>query len=180
MSEETTIEAPAEITEPTVDETVEANAETAVDWKAQARKWEARAKANKADADDAARWREYVENQKSDQERINDELARVKAEAEAAKLELMRIQVASEKGLTGDALRLLKANSLEELQAEADLLVSLITTSKNPTQPLPDASQGKPAPTTAGQVTREQLSGMTPEEIMKAKADGRLAELLGR
>lgn len=181
MSEETPVEAQAETAEPTTDQVNEVSTpDSEIDWKAMARKWEARAKAGKADSEDAARWREYLETQKSDQERVNDELARVKAEAEAAKLELMRIQVAAEKGITGDAVKLLKASSLEELNAEADLLVSLMATSKPTNQPLPDTSQGKPAPTTAGQITREQLSSMSPAEIMKAKAEGRLTELLGR
>ena len=181
MSEETTVEAQAETTEPTTDQVTEAPAETTeVDWKAQARKWEARAKANKVDAEDAQRWREYLETQKTEQERVNDELARVKAEAEAAKLELLRIQVAASKGISGEALKLLKATSAEELEAEADLLVSLMATSNKPIQPQPDASQGKPAPTTAGQVSREQLAQMSPAEIMKAKSEGRLTELLGR
>lgn len=176
MSEETNVEAQAETTEPTVDVT-EAPAEETTDWKAMARKWESRAKAAKVDSEDAQKWREYLETQKTEQERVNDELARVKAEADAAKLELMRIQVAAQKGITGDAVKLLKASTLEELEAEAELLVSLITT--KPTQPQPDASQGRPAPATAGQVTREMLDSMTPQEIMKAKADGRLAQLLG-
>lgn len=179
MSEETTVEAQAETTEPTTDQVTEAPAETTeVDWKAQARKWEARAKANKVDAEDAQRWREYLETQKTEQERVNDELARVKAEAEAAKLELIRIQVAAEKGITGDAVKLLKASNREELEAEAELLVSLMATSKT-NQPQPDASQGRPLSANAGQISREQLTQMTPQEIMKAKADGRLTELLG-
>ena len=181
MSEETTVEAQAETTEPTIDQVTEpTGTETEVDWKAQARKWEQRAKASKADSEDAQRWREYVETQKTEQEKVNDELARVKAEAEAAKLELMRIQIASAKGISGEAVKLLKGSSIEELEAEADLLVSLMATSNKPTQPQPDLSQGKPAPTTGGQVTREMLSSMSPAEIMQAKADGRLTELLGR
>lgn len=178
MSEETNVEAQAPTTEPTVDLATEPQAtEPETDWKAMARKWEARAKAAKADSEDAQRWREYLETQKTDQERVNEELAKVKAEAEAAKLELMRIQVAAQKGITGDAVKLLKANSLEELEAEAELLVSLITS--KPTQPQPDASQGRPAPAVAGQVTREMLDKMSPQEIMKAKSEGRLTELLG-
>ena len=181
MSDETTVEAQAETTESTTDQVTEATApETEIDWKAQARKWEQRAKAAKVDSDDAQRWREYVETQKSEQEKVADELARVKAEADAAKLELMRIQVAAQKGITGEAVKLLKGSSLEELETEADLLVSLMATSNKPTQPQPDTSQGRPAPTTGGQITREQLSSMSPAEIMKAKADGRLTELLGR
>ena len=178
MSEETVV-TPDTQTD-SVDEVIEAQAtEPETDWKAMARKWEARAKAAKADTEDAQRWREYLETQKTEQEKINDALAQAKAEAEAAKLELMRIQVASAKGITGEAARLLRGSTTEEIEAEAELLVSLMASSKNPTQPQPDASQGRPAPTVAGQVTREQLDKMSPQEIMKAKNEGRLTELLG-
>jgi len=179
MSEETVV--PTDTQTDSVETVIEAQAtETETDWKAMARKWESRAKAAKADTEDAQRWREYLETQKTEQERVNDELARAKAEAEAAKLELMRIQVASAKGISSEAARLLRGSTVEEIEAEAELLVSLMASSKNPTQPQPDASQGRPAPTTAGQVTREQLTSMSPADIMKAKAEGRLTELLGR
>jgi len=178
MSEETVV-TPDTQTD-SVDEVIEAQAaEPETDWKAMARKWESRAKAAKADTEDAQRWREYLETQKTEQEKINDALAQAKAEAEAAKLELMRIQVASAKGITGEAARLLRGSTTEEIEAEAELLVSLMASSQNPTKPQPDASQGRPAPTTAGQVTREQLEKMSPQEIMKAKTEGRLTELLG-
>jgi len=179
MSEET-IEPTQVLTDPTDSVTEPTSTEPEIDWKAQARKWEQRAKAAKVDSEDAQRWREYVETQKTEQEKVADELARAKAEADAAKVELMRIQVASQKGITGDAVKLLKGASLEEIEAEAELLVSLISSSTQPKTPQPDMSQGKPAPTAAGQITREMLDTMSPQEIMKAKADGRLTELLGK
>jgi hypothetical protein len=65
-------------TEPTIEPDVAAEpqgtaAET--DWKAEARKWENRAKAAKADSDDASKWREYEQAQKPIQERMAEELA---------------------------------------------------------------------------------------------------------
>lgn len=150
------------------------------DWKAEARKWEARAKASKADSEAAAKWREYEEAQKPLQERMAAELAQTKAEASQAQAELLRLKIASEKGITGDATKLLKGTTQEELEAEAELLLSLIANQSKPKTPLPDENQGKPAPATVGQLTEADLKNMSPSDIMKAKAAGQLDDLLGR
>lgn len=147
------------------------------DWKAEARKWEARAK---ADHELAQKWREYEDTQKSDHEKLADELARAKEEAARASSELLRLKIASEKGITGDATKLLKGSTQEELEAEADLLLSLIADQSKPKAPKPDENQGKPAPAVQGQLTQADLKTMTPEEIIQAKADGRLDDLLGK
>lgn len=147
------------------------------DWKAEARKWESRAK---ADHDAAKAWREYELSQKSDHEKLAEELARVQAEASQASAELLRFKIAAEKGISGDATKLLKGSSQEELEAEAELLLSLIANQSKPKQPQPDENQGKPAPSNVGQLTREDLKGMTQKEIMEAKAAGRLDNLLGK
>lgn len=150
------------------------------DWKSEARKWESRAKASKVDADDAAKWREYELSLKPAQERLAEELATKTAEAEQAKATLLRYEVAAEKGISGDATRLLKGSSREELESEAELLLALIANSNKPKSPLPDENMGKPANTALGQLTEADLKGMKPDEIVKAKAEGRLDTLLGR
>jgi hypothetical protein len=180
MSEETTTE--TALVEETI-ETVETEATQVVEdsldsWKKNARKWE---KLAKADADAAARWREFEAAQKPIQERLAEELAATKAEAESARAELLRLQIASAKGITGDATKLLRGSTQEELEAEADVILALIATANAPKTPLPDVSQGKAASQTAGAITDvAQLDRMTPQEIMKAKADGRLDQLLGK
>lgn len=150
------------------------------DWKAEARKWENRAKAAKADSEAAAKWREYEEAQKPLQERMAAELAQTKAEASQAQAELLRLKIASEKGITGEATKLLKGTTQEELESEAELLLSLIANQSKPKTPLPDENQGKPAPATVGQLTEADLKSMSPADIMKAKAAGQLNDLLGR
>jgi len=180
MSEETTTEtALVEETIETVETEVTQVAEDSLDsWKKNARKWE---KLAKADAEAAARWRELEASQKPIQERLAEELATMKAEAAAAKSEVLRLQIASAKGITGDAAKLLRGSTQEELEAEADVILSLIATSNTPKTPLPDVSQGKPTSQVAGAITDvAQLDRMTPQEIMKAKADGRLDQLLGK
>lgn len=149
----------------------------ATDWKAEARKWEARAK---ADHEVANKWREYEASQKTEHEKLADELARERAEAAQAKAELLRLRIASEKGITGDATKLLKGSTEDELNAEADLLLSLIADQSKPKGPKPDEHQGKPAPASLGQLTQADLKTMSPTEIVKAKAEGRLDELLGK
>lgn len=180
MSDEVTpetavVEEPIVAVEPEVTQVTDDSLET---WKKNARKWE---KLAKADADAAARWREFEESQKPIQERLAEELATMKAEAAAAKAEVLRLQIASTKGITGDAAKLLRGSTQEELEAEADVILSLIATSSAPKTPLPDVSQGKPTSQTQGAITEvSQLDRMTPAEIMQAKADGRLDQLLQR
>ena len=180
MSEETVtetaiVEAPIETPAPEVTNVAEDSLES---WKKNARKWEQRAK---ADADAAAAWREFEASQKPIQERLAEELATTKAEAETARAELLRLQIASARGITGDAARLLRGSTQDELEAEADVILSLMEKAASPKQPLPDTNQGKPSSQTAGAITDvAQLDRMTPAEIMKAKADGRLDGLLGK
>lgn len=179
MSENTEI---ATTEEPTIEVTTEEpQGKPETDWKAEARKWENRAKASKADSDDALKWREYEAAQKPAQERLAEELETYKAQATQAEATLLRYEIAAEKGISGDATRLLKGTSREELEAEADLLLSLIANTTKPRTPLPDENQGKPASSALGQITdRNVLKDMTPQEIMTAKAEGRLDSLLGK
>jgi hypothetical protein len=164
-----------EINDSQIQEVPQGKPET--DWKAEARKWETRAK---ADHDLAAKWREYEETQKSDHEKLAEELARAKEEASQASTELLRLRIAAEKGISGEALDLLTGTTQEELEAKADKLLSLIADQSKPKALKPDENQGKPAPTVLGQLTEADLKTMSPPEIMKAKADGRLNELLGK
>ena len=174
MSDETAT--PTE--EPTIEPAPEApQGAPETDWKAEARKWESRAK---ADHELAQKWREYEDTQKSEHEKLADELARAKEEASQASTELLRLKIASEKGLTGEALELLTGSTQDELEAKADKLLSLIANQSKPKALKPDENQGQPAPATLGQLTEADLKSMTPQEIIKAKSEGRLDQLLGR
>ena len=175
MSDEVT--EPTETVEP---ETVEVAPQGApeTDWKAEARKWEARAK---ADHETANKWREYEQSQKSEHEKLAEELAAAQAKASQAEAELLRLRIAAEKGIAGDAVKLLKGTSEDELVAEAELLLSLIADQSKPKTPIPDANQGKPTQAVAGQITdRNVLKDMSPAELMAAKKAGRLDSLLGK
>lgn len=173
------------VTEPTEEVVVEAETPQgepvdATDWKAEARKWEKRAKDSSADRELAAKWREYEAAQKPAQERMAEELATTKAEAESARVALLRYEVAAEKNIPPEAIRLLNGSSREDLEEAADALVALMATQSKPRTPVPDESQGRPATAKLGQLTKEDLANMTPSEVNEARRQGRLAELLGK
>jgi hypothetical protein len=150
-----------------------------IDWKAQARKWEQRAKDAQADKALADKWREYEQNQKSDNEKLAEQLASTQAAAADATAKLLRYEVATEKGVPSTALDLLVGSSREELEAAAEKLLSLIADQTKPKTPKPDDNQGKPATAAIGQLTKEDLKTMTPAQIMEAKLAGRLNDILG-
>lgn len=169
-------------TEPTIESAITEEPhgdKVETDWKAEARKWETRAKAAKADSDDASKWRDYELAQKPIQERMAEELAQTKVAASEAAAKLLRYEIASAKGITGEATKLLKGTTQEELEAEADLLNALIANQSKPKTPLPDDNQGKPAPASIGQLTEADLKNMSSREINDARSSGRLNDLLG-
>ena len=126
------------------------------DWKAEARKWEKRAKENLSLKDDAEKWQQYEKSLKPEQERLAEELQATKHDAEAAKLALMRYEVAAEKNIPGDAIKLLQGSTREELDEAADALLALIANTSKPKSPRPDNSQG--TPTTGGGSVQDQFA----------------------
>lgn len=146
-------------------------------WKALARKHEARAKDNSTAAQRLA---EIEEAQKSEAQKLADRLAAAEAKAQAAELKALRADVAAAKGVPAG---LLTGTTQEELEAAADALIAFRGEApKLPPAP-PATGQGnvgKPiGDGKADQLTREDLAGMSPEDIVKAKAAGRLNALLG-
>lgn len=155
MSEETTANDEALDETSGTESTGEAAGQKAeIDWKAEARKWESRAKSAKADSEDASKWREYEASLKPAQERLAEELAAEKARAETATARLLRYEVAAEKGITGEATALLKGSTRDELEAEAEILLKLLASQSK--SPRPDANQGKPA--SSGISTKDQFA----------------------
>lgn len=149
------------------------------DWKAEARKWEKRAKDAQGDRELAQKWREYEESLKPLQEKLADDLNAAKAEAESARTALLRYEIASEKGIPAEAIKLLQGSSREELEEAAETLVSLLANQSKPKSPQPDDSQGRPTTANLGQLSKEELANMSPAEILEAKRAGRLNDALG-
>jgi hypothetical protein len=148
-----------EITTPSTDEATtneaaqEPQGSPETDWKAEARKWEARAK---ADHDAANQWREFESSQKSEYEKLADQLAQTKAEASEASTKLLKFEVATQKGIPAEALDLLNGSTREELERAADKLLSLIADQSKPNTPKPDLNQGKPS--SGGASTGDQFA----------------------
>ena len=112
------------VEEPTTDveETSEPTDEQPdIDWKAEARKWESRAKKNKDAADRLA---EYEESQKTETQKLADRLEAAESDSKTTKAELMRLRVAMKKGLTEAQAKRLLGDSEEELEQDADELLA--------------------------------------------------------
>lgn len=110
-----------------------------VDWKAKSREWEKRAKAN---ADAAAKLAEIEEAKKSEQERLTERAEKAETDARDSAVALLRYKVAVSKGLPPELVARLQGDTEEELAADADGLLQLITPSETPPGPRPDLSQG--------------------------------------
>lgn len=181
MSDEITTPEPVDevqVPDTTVENEPQGASET--DWKKEARKWEQRAKEAQTFKDAADKWRDYEQSQKSEHEKLAEQLAAAQASATEATAKLTRYEIASQKGIPAEALDLLTGSTREELEVAADKLLSLIADQSKPKTLIPDANQGKPAPTNVGQVDAATLATMSPEEIMRAKNEGRLDSLLGK
>lgn len=121
------------------------------DWKAEARKWESRAKENLASAKSneaaAQRLAEIEESQKTAEQKQAEELA--KAQATIAELTTARVraEVAAAKGVPA---ALLTGSTQEELEAAADALIAFKgDRAKGPVIPTQGTTPDKPAPESA-------------------------------
>lgn len=141
MSEEVTETLAEEVTEShdNVEESHDKPAEP--DYKALAEKWEKFAKKN---LEDAKAWREYEESQKTVEEKRAEELEQLKKELSQERSAKLRFEIAADRGITGDAIKLLDGNTREEIEEKADALLALIAQDK-PKSIRPDEQQGKAA-----------------------------------
>ena len=142
-------------------------------WKALARKNEQRAKDN---ADKAKRLDDIEDANKSELQKLQDQLAaaqKVAADAETARL---RASIANKHGVPEG---LLTGSTEEALEESATALLAF--KGKPPAAPSSDG-QGKQGDAVSGQVkqlTREDLKSMTPEQIVAAQDAGQLNEMQG-
>lgn len=110
------------------------------DWKAMARKWEQNAKSNREAAD---RWREYESSLKSEDEKRAERLAQVEAELVKERAERTRLEVAAEKGINAEGVKLLTGTTREEIESQADALLQLVQNQTSPKTPKPIDQQGR-------------------------------------
>lgn len=137
------------------------------DWKAQARKWEERAKANKEAADELEKLKE---SQMSEQEKaarhtkeLEAKLARFQEEKQQQE---WRNQVSKESGVPSDLLR---GSTLDEVQAHADSIRQYLETSNTAN----DQGSGTPAGFAPKVGTTPGSKGSIPlsEQIRQAEKD---------
>lgn len=125
---------PTEPTDPTGTPATEAPAQE-TDWKAEARKWEDRAKQNKTAAEELDKIREAQKTE--EQKRAEREAALEKELSEYRTREQVgawKTQVSDE---TGVPVAVLAGSTLEEIQAHAEKLKPLITQAPPKLQPIP-------------------------------------------
>ena len=93
------------------------------DWKAEARKWEQRAKAN---TDAAERLQALEDAQKSEAQKQQDALAAATAERDQLRLDVLRRDAAAKVGLPPEMAARLQGSTAEELETDAKTLAPLI------------------------------------------------------
>lgn len=95
------------------------------DWKAEARKWESRAKENlasaKANEDAARRLAEIEESQKTEAQKLQEERDKAQKDLAEERTARIRAEVANTKGIPAN---LLSGSTQEELEKSADALIA--------------------------------------------------------
>lgn len=116
----------------------ESPAKPETDWKAEAKKWETRAKENKTAAERLA---QLEDAQKSEQQKLTERAEAAERERDEVRIEALRLRIAHEKGLTPKQAARLRGSSEEELSADADDLLSEFGPA-GPRRPQGDVGQG--------------------------------------
>ena len=107
---------------------------------------EARKAAEKANAELAARLKEFEDSKLSELERAKKEAAENAAELARLRTENVRSKVAIDKGVPADLVEFLTGDTEGDIAAKADLLLARLNT---PGTPKPDPSQGAKGGATA-------------------------------
>lgn len=169
--------------EPAAQETPAAAAEDTaqqVDWEAEARKWKELSRKNesrmKENAEKARLYDEAQEQGKSELQKAQEAAAKAEARAAAMEAEAMRAKVAAATGVDAD---LLSGSSEEELRASAERLLAWRGAQVPKGAPATDAGVRGDEIRAARQLTREDLKKMSPAEIIKARQDGQLNNIMG-
>lgn len=84
----------------------------------------------KANADAAARLAEIEDEQKTETQRLTDQLAAEKEQRAKVEREALRLRVATAKGVPVDLIDRLRGDTEEELSADADSLLELVGAQK--------------------------------------------------
>ena len=151
-----------------------------VDWEAEARKWKELSRKNesrmKENAEKARLYDEVQEQGKSELQKAQEAAAKAEARAAAMEAEALRARVAAATGVDAD---LLAGSSEEELRASAERLLAWRGAQVPKGAPATDAGVRGDEIRAARQLTRDDLKKMSPAEIIKARQDGQLNNMMG-
>ena len=151
-----------------------------VDWEAEARKWKELSRKNesrmKENAEKARLYDEAQEQGKSELQKAQEAAAKAEARAAAMEAEALRARVAAATGVDAD---LLSGSSEDELRASAERLLAWRGAQVPKGAPATDAGVRGDEIRAARQLTREDLKKMSPAEIIKARQDGQLNNIMG-
>lgn len=134
-----------------------APAQEQTDWKAEARKWEDRAKENKTAAEKLAA---LEEASKTEEQKRADELAALQAKvAEYEKREQVATWKAEVAAASGVPVNVLAGSTREEIEAHAETLKPLLAQSQTPPRPQPliVPAEGKTPPALNSDSLEESL-----------------------
>lgn len=150
------------------------------DWEAEARKWKELSRKNesrmKENAEKARLYDEAQEQGKSELQKAQEAAAKAEARAAAMEAEMMRAKVAASTGVDAD---LLSGSSEEELRASAERLIAWRGAQVSKGAPSSDAGIRGEQIRAVKQLTREDLKKMSPSEILKARKEGQLNDIMG-
>lgn len=151
-----------------------------VDWEAEARKWKELSRKNesrmKENAEKARLYDEAQEQGKSELQKAQEAAAKAEARAAAMEADALRARVAAATGVDAD---LLAGSSEEELRASAERLLAWRGAQVPKGAPATDAGVRGDEIRAARQLTRDDLKKMSPAEIIKARQDGQLNNIMG-
>lgn len=150
------------------------------DWEAEARKWKELSRKNesrmKENAEKAKLYDKAQEQGKSELQKAQEAAAKAEARVTALESKVLRSQVAATKGVDAD---LLSGTSQEELEASADRLLAWRSAQNPKGAPAADAGVRGDEIRAVKQLTREDLKKMSSAEILKARKDGQLNDIMG-
>ena len=137
-----------------------------VDWKAEARKWESRAKDNFAQINElkpkAEQFTKLEEASKSEAQRLAEAAEAAKRDTESARSEAIRYKAAATHGISAEHFDLLGSGTEEEITARAEKIATLLAEkAKAQTSPT-----GAPIPT---RPVEQMRPGATPGQAESAE-----------
>jgi hypothetical protein len=132
------------------------------DWKAEARKWEERAKENRSAAERLAA---IEESQKTEAQKAADRIAALEAEANDAKALALRFKIAAKFAVSDDDADLFLTGKDEAtLTKQAQRLAARTEEAGKARAPKPDPAQGKTG-ATAGHTTADLFASAVEEQL---------------